>query len=118
MYVTNGIDNAIEDFKKNGRETATKVLITVTDGYAHPNIKAVDVERKLAQLGSDVQLHAISRLEFRRKDECDFDSMARKNVCEKRADIMTLLNGGDDNIYKYSDAQSTHDVIESGKESS
>jgi len=115
MYVTNGIDAVIKDFNDNAREGSTKVLITVTDGYTHPSISPSDVASKLSRLGEEVQLHAISRSEFRRKDECQFASQARTQVCERRADVLEYLNGGKDDVYMYSDAESTHDVIEEGK---
>ena len=94
MYVTNGIDAVIKDFNDNAREGSTKVLITVTDGYTHPSISPSDVASKLSRLGEEVQLHAISRSEFRRKDECQFASQARTQVCERRADVLEYLNGG------------------------
>ena len=46
MYVTNGIDNVIDDFR-NSRPGSKKVLITVSDGYTHPSIQASDVQNKL-----------------------------------------------------------------------
>ena len=114
MYITNGLDNVIEDFK-NAREGSTKVLVTVTDGYTHPSIQASDVQDKLDQLADDIQLHAISRSYYRRKEECNFASQARTNVCQRRADVLEMLNGNkNEKIYMYSDAQSTHDVIEAG----
>lgn len=113
MYVTNGLDNVIADFA-NAREGSTRVLVTVTDGYTHPSIQASDVQAKLNQLGDDIQLHAISRSEYRRYDQCKFASQARTNVCQRRAEVLEMLNGGNDDIFMYSDARSTHDVIEAG----
>ena len=58
-----------------------------------------------SQLGDDVQLHAISRSAYRRRDQCNFPSQARTNVCQRRADVLEMLNDGDNQIYMYSDAQ-------------
>jgi len=115
MYITNGLKAVKKDFA-NARPGSTRVLVTVTDGYTHPSIEATDVQRLLDDLGEDVQLHAISRSEFRREDECNFASKARTTVCQRRAAVLKMLNGGKDDVFMYSDAQSTHDVIEAGKE--
>ena len=56
-------------------------------------------------MGDDVQLHAISRSQYRRRDQCNFPSQARTNVCQRRADVLEMLNDGDNQIYMYSDAQ-------------
>merc|ERR1712157_413683 len=80
-------------------------------------IEASDVQALLDDLGDDIQLHAISRSEFRREDECNFASQARTSVCQRRAAVLKMLNGGKDDVFMYSDAESTHDVIEAGKDS-
>merc|ERR1712176_149355 len=115
MYITNGL-KAVKKDLANARPGSTRVLVTVTDGYTHPSIEASDVQALLDDLGDDIQLHAISRSEFRRDDECNFASQARTSVCQRRAAVLKMLNGGKDDVFMYSDAESTHDVIEAGKE--
>ena len=113
-YVTNGLDEAISEFSK-ARPNSKKVLVTVADGYNHPSVEPRDVQQKLRQLGSDVELHAVTRgEEFKTIEECQKSNFQRKvEQCSKRAEIMTMLNNDSNDIYEYNDARSIHDVIDS-----
>jgi len=113
-YVTNGLDQAISEFNK-ARPNSKKVLVTVADGYNHPSVEPRDVQQKLQQLGSDVELHAVTRgEEFKTMEECQNSPFQRKvEQCSKRAEIMTMLNNDSNDIFEYNDARSIHDVIDS-----
>ena len=113
-YVTNGLDQAISEFGK-ARPNSKKVLVTVADGYNHPSVEPRDVQQKLRQLGSDVELHAVTRGEqFKTMEECQNSQFQRKiDQCSKRAEIMTMLNNDSNDIFEYNDARSIHDVIDS-----
>lgn len=113
-YVTNGLDKVIEDFKSNSRAESKKILVTVSDGYNHPKVQLSDIQSKVDELETlGVELHAVTREDYEPAEDCDFASTARTAVCKRRANTMKLLNGDrDEPIYKYNDAQSTHDIIE------
>ena len=53
---------------------------------------------------------------FSRSNDCEeYGSVNRKKVCQARAHVLKKLNGDDEDIFIYSDARSTHDVIASSE---
>ena len=51
-----------------------------------------------------------------RSNDCEeYGSVNRKKVCQARAHVLKKLNGDDEDIFIYSDARSTHDVIASSE---
>ena len=47
------------------------------------------------------QLHAIGRTHMTSFDECgEYASSSRAEVCRKRAETMTLLNGNDEQVFR------------------
>ena len=102
-YVTNGLRNVLEEFEKS-RETATRVLITVSGGYNHPSVTLGDIRgavQILTEMG--VQTHSILRSDDKLLSgpECESFTSSKTgvDVCQRRAAAMKLLNGNDDNVF-------------------
>lgn len=58
----------------------------------------------------------MGKLHLSRSNDCEeYGSVNRKKVCQARAHVLKKLNGDDEDIFIYSDARSTHDVIASSE---
>lgn len=117
-YIDKALAHVIDEFKDNARENSKKVLVSLTDGYNHPRVNIPDFERSVDKLvDMDVSIHSVARSPYTNEDECEeFASSSRREVCKKRANVLKTLNSGDDEIFVFQDARSTHDIIQASEE--
>ena len=93
------------------------MLVSLTDGYNHPRVSIPEFERSVDKLiDMDVSIHSVARSPYTNEEECEeFASSSRREVCKKRANVLKTLNFGDDEIFVFQDARSTHDIIQASE---
>jgi len=116
-YIDKALEHVDNEFRK-ARPNSKKVLVSLTDGYNHPSVRTENFNANVdAIVRQGVSIHAVARLPYTRSSDCEeYGSVNRKKVCQARAHVLKKLNGDDEDIFIYSDARSTHDVIASSDE--
>jgi len=117
-YIDKALAHVIDEFKDSARQDSKKVLVSLTDGYNHPRVNMATFERSVdTLLDMDVSIHSVARSPYTNNEQCDdFASSSRREVCKKRANVLKTLNNGDDEIFVFQDARSTHDIIQASEE--
>lgn len=117
-YIDKALEHVNNEVMKGARPNSKKVLVSLTDGYNHPSVRSETFNANVdAIVNQGVSIHAVARLPYTRSDECEeYGSVNRKKVCQARAHVLRKLNNDDEDIFIYSDARSTHDVIASSEE--